>query len=94
MPSGSKWCFDAKVEGSIPTAPRSSYNGSCFDHGIEGNLVKLLEAFPAAVRCEDHFDRDAVMKDRTASWQGSEDVGVSPLSGLSRMAILSGGYNA
>ena len=34
-------CFDAKVEGSIPTAPRSSYNGSCFDHGLEGNLVKF-----------------------------------------------------
>jgi hypothetical protein len=30
------------VEGSIPTAPRSSYNGSCSDHGLEGNLVKLL----------------------------------------------------
>jgi hypothetical protein len=29
------------VEGSIPTAPRSSYNGSCSDHGLEGNLVKL-----------------------------------------------------
>jgi hypothetical protein len=30
------------VEGSIPTAPRSSYNGSCFDHGGEGKLVKLI----------------------------------------------------
>jgi hypothetical protein len=30
------------VEGSIPTAPRSSYNGSSSDHGLEGNLVKLL----------------------------------------------------
>jgi hypothetical protein len=30
------------VEGSIPTVPRSSYNGSCSDHGLEGNLVKLL----------------------------------------------------
>jgi hypothetical protein len=29
------------VEGSIPTAPRGSYNGSCYDHGLEGNLVKL-----------------------------------------------------
>jgi hypothetical protein len=30
------------VEDLIPTAPRSSYNGSCFDLGLEGNLVKLL----------------------------------------------------
>jgi hypothetical protein len=30
------------VEGSIPTAPRSSYNGSCSDHGLKGNLVKLV----------------------------------------------------
>jgi hypothetical protein len=30
-----------KVEGSIPTAPRSPYNGSCSDYGLKGNLVKL-----------------------------------------------------
>jgi hypothetical protein len=28
------------IEGSIPSAPRSSYNGLCVDHGIEGNLIK------------------------------------------------------
>jgi hypothetical protein len=46
MPSGSQRGFDAKVKGSIPTVPRGSYDGLCFDHGIEGNLVKLLLLLP------------------------------------------------
>jgi hypothetical protein len=32
------------VEGSIPIAPRSSYDGSRSDHVLEGNLVKLFWA--------------------------------------------------
>jgi hypothetical protein len=34
------------IEGSIPTAPRISYNGPCSDHGLEGNLIKLLGSNP------------------------------------------------
>jgi hypothetical protein len=37
------------VEGSIPTAPRSSYNGSCSDHGLKGNLVEVYRLMLAHV---------------------------------------------
>jgi hypothetical protein len=35
------------VGGLIPTAPTSSYNGSCFDHGIEGGIPRqIIYAWP------------------------------------------------
>ena len=43
---------------SIPTAPRSSYNGSCFDHGLEGNLVKLLDITRTLHMCLSRFSVD------------------------------------